>query len=99
MAPRRVVGSQLRVGQVAGLDGVVLRRKVEVGAARYEDGPGGDAAKRPLEIASIGRVGTDVGGLPGPQLGEQVVRVPVQVILLPILKQGFHGIEPQVPVL
>ena len=95
MSPRGMIGAQLDIRHVSGLYFVVFRRKVKVGAAWHQDGFCLDIVECPLKVTSVGWISADVGTLPGPELYEQIVRIPVQVIFLPTAEQGFHRIKPQ----
>ena len=91
--PGRVVGAKLGVRHVRGFDGVVRGRKVEVRGAGDEDRPRPDRAERAFEIPAVAFVGADVAVLPGPQLGHQIVGVPVEVVALPVEHQLLPGLE------
>ena len=75
--------AKLRPRHVPGLDRVVLGGEVEVGRAGDEDRAGLDRTERELEVTAVDGIGADVALLPRPELREQIVRVPVELVLLP----------------
>ena len=96
--PGRGVRPELRVRHVPGFDGVVLGREVEVRGAGNEDRPGPDRAEGPFEVSAVAFVGADVPELPGPELGQQVVGVPREMVVLPVEQQLFEGLETELAV-
>ena len=56
-------------------------------------GLGANGVQRGRKVAAIGFVGADVPLLPGPELGQQVVGIPVQMILGPVIEQRLPGRE------
>src|SRR5207247_8896189 len=78
---------------------VVLDGEIEVGLRWHHDRIGGDRAERLVEIAAVDLVRADVGVLPGPQHGEEVVGVAPAEIRLPaadeeILERGKPDAAP-----
>src|SRR6266511_3605042 len=69
---------------VGNFRGVVLGHKILVFAARHDDCPRPDRPQSALEIAAIDLIFADVSVLPRPNLGEEIVGVPFQVVFLPV---------------
>ena len=52
-----------------------------------------DGSQGALEIAAIDLIVADVAVLPRPNLGEEIVRVPLQMILLPVVHELLQRCE------
>lgn len=98
MAPGRVEHPQLGVPHRRDFRCVILRHEIEVGPARHDDGARGDCSQGLGEVAAIDVVAADVAVLPRPDLGDQIVGVPVQVVFFPVSHEVLEGLEAQLPV-
>jgi len=91
------VEPQFAAGDVLGLEGVVLDREVLVLRAADHDRPGADRPQGGHQVPAV--QSADVGVLPGPQLGQQVVGVPVvDVVAFPVDEQLLRRAESQRPI-
>ena len=66
--------------------------------AGHDDRPRLDGLQSTAEIAAIDRIVADVAMLPRPDLGEEIVRVPVEVILLPVAHEILERGEAELPI-
>ena len=92
MAPWRVEHAELGAPHGRDFRFVVRRHEIHVAGAGHDDRPRLDRLQGAGEIAAVDLIVADVAMLPGPDLGEEIVRVPFQMILLPVahevLKRG-----------
>src|SRR6267378_1218202 len=71
--PHRGNGDKFGVRHLHNLELAILRRKIQIGLARHDIGPGLDRAERHLEVAVVELVVAYVAVLPGPEHGQQIV--------------------------
>ena len=67
-------------------DLIVFGAKIKIVVASNDDGFRLDCVQCCDKIVSIGWLCANVAKLPGLELAQQVVRVPVEMVLLPILQ-------------
>ena len=83
MPPDRRYGAQFPAPQVAHLEPVVVHLEVEVVIPGHQQSLRLDGGKRLGAVALVKLVGADVAVLPGPELRQEVRRIPAGEVGLP----------------
>ena len=87
MAPDRLNGTEGRVGHQTGLILAILRREVQIRAARHNICARFDIPQSLFKIPVVQRVRADISVLPRPEHGQQIIRVLLEKIVLPLVDQ------------
>ena len=98
MAPWRLEYAELGAPHGRDFRFVVRRHEIHVGGAGHDDRAGLDRLQSTAKIAAIDRIVADVAMLPRPDLGEEVVCVPVEVILLLVAHERLERGEAELPI-